>query len=521
MGTILQQPDTFSFSGNLKSFEVSSNSEVDFELWKGSALILKEKYQPSGGAVSISMKAIIEKLLMVNFPISPITIQDNAIGDFTAIIDGEAVNFRAIKGGVAELSGTAAAFVGSHFLSWQPQEKTVTQNQPEYATFYATMDCLIKCIAYLVDGTMETTYFDLVQGSVTNQLVTIDVSWSTVRAFSSGNVFAWDICLVNLADAPLTPVQRYRLRNSGVDEHPFLWANTLGGTDSVSFTGKSENDRKLEHLVAQLCDGSFGEYQVNKNAEIKQSTGYLTLRESLWIEDFFYSKQRYKVMPDGSVRQIVILGSKVQTSTVDDLFEFEFSYRFASDTQLLNLDQNFEDLPVPEGPGDFFLTELLSSLTTAQYSDNLLVAVQNPLASGWMKLALSQLWSSALPSLVDGTSITVVDGKLRANTANVAGAGTYGSTVKHAIITVDGSGRITKIEEAYSALHKEQLMGAVNGTNKTFNTSVAYAPGSVILFVNGLKERGYTETGTTEVTMDEAPLNRGFSDIVEAIFIKQ
>ena len=138
-----------------------------------------------------------------------------------------------------------------------------------------------------------------------------------------------------------------------------------------------------------------------------------------------------------------------------------------------------------------------------------------------MKLTLSQLWSSALPSLVDGTSITVVDGKLRANTANVAGAGTYGSTVKHAIITVDGSGRITKIEEAYSALQKEQLMGAVNGTNKTFNTSVAYAPGSVILFVNGVKERGYTETGTTEVTLYEAPLNRGFSDIVEAIFIKQ
>ena len=407
MGTITQQPDTFSFSGNLKSFEVSSNSEVDFELWKGNALVLKEKYQPSGGTVSISMKAVIEKLLVITFPVSPVTIQHKAVGDFTAIIDGETVNFRAIKGGVAELSGTAAAFVGSHFLSWQPQEKMVTQNQPEYATFYATTDCLIKCIAYLVDGTKETTYFDLVQGSVNNQLVTFDVGWSTVTAFSSGNVFAWDICLVNLADAPLTPVQRYRLRNRGVDEHLFLWANTLGGTDSVSFTGKSENDRKLEHLVAQLSDGSLDEYQVNKNAEIKQSTGYLTLRESLWIEDFFYSKQRYKVMPDGSVRPVVIVGSKVQTSTVDDLFEFEFSYRFASDTQLLNLDLNYEGLPVPEGPGDFFLTELLGNLPAAQLSENLLIAVQYATGrGGWMKLSLSQL----LAATGTGGNIMAMDG---------------------------------------------------------------------------------------------------------------
>jgi hypothetical protein len=407
MGTIIQQPDTFSFSGNLKCFEVSSNSEVDFELWKGSALILKEKYQPSGGAVSISMKAVIEKLLMVNFPISPITVQDKAIGDFTAIIDGVAVNFRAIKGGVAELPGTAAAFVGSHFLSWQPQEKMVTQNQPEYATFYATMDCRIKCIAYLVGGTMETTYFDLVQGPSDNQLVTFDVGWAVVGALFTGSVFAWDIALVGTDDGALTPVQRYRLRNRGVEEHLFLWANTLGGTDSMSFTGKSENDRKLEHLVAQLCDGSFGEYQVNKNAEIKQSTGYLTLRESLWIEDFFYSKQRYKVMPDGSVRPIVILGSKVQTSTVDDLFEFEFSYRFASDTQLLNLDLNFEGLPVPEGPGDFFLTELLGNLPAAQLSENLLIAVQYATGQGgWMKLSLSQL----LAATGTGGNIMAMDG---------------------------------------------------------------------------------------------------------------
>ena len=108
-----------------------------------------------------------------------------------------------------------------------------------------------------------------------------------------------------------------------------------------------------------------------------------------------------------------------------------------------------------------------------------------------------------------------------AQTVDVPKQGVYGSPTKHAIITIDPLGKITKIEEVYTALNKEQLTGAVNGANKTFNTSVAYAPGSVMLYVNGLKDRGYTETGSTEVTLDEAPLNRGFSDIVEAIFIKQ
>ena len=64
-------------------------------------------------------------------------------------------------------------------------------------------------------------------------------------------------------------------------------------------------------------------------------------------------------------------------------------------------------MPVPEGPGDFFLTELLGNLPAAQLSENLLIAVQYATGQGgWMKLSLSQL----LASTGTGGNIMAMDG---------------------------------------------------------------------------------------------------------------
>jgi hypothetical protein len=392
MSIILQQPDALSFSGNLKTFEVTSGAVVNFGLMNDGVLVLDEKYRPTAGAVSIDVKDVVDRLLSVSFPSSGITDQVSAVGNFTATIDGATATFRVVKGGVDKMQETAGQFVDSHILSWQSQDKETTQYRPEWLTFYAKETRKLKARVYYINNAPVDL---LLQTLPANKLSTVDVCWGAVNsACTVKNPVAWDLWSEDISGNRLSYVQRYRLRNPKETDKVFVWANTLGGWDTVSFNGASEHDRKLEHQVAQGGDGSFTEYQVNKNSGTKQSTGYLTLRESLWLEDFFYSKKRYVILGDGSVSPIVLTDSKVVSSSVEDMFDFEFTYRLATENQLLNLDRTYGPLPVPEAPGDFFLAELLSGLTSAQFSDSLLLAVQSPFARGWQKLTIAQLLSA-------------------------------------------------------------------------------------------------------------------------------
>ena len=68
---------------------------------------------------------------------------------------------------------------------------------------------------------------------------------------------------------------------------------------------------------------------------------------------------------------------------------------------------------------------------------------------------------------------------------------------------------------------QERLTGAVNGLNDIFYTTYPYQPGSIMIFINGLKESHITEIDSETIQLDEAPSNDGFEDLVEAYYIKQ
>jgi len=417
--TLIQQPDALSFSGNLKKFIFSTDVTTPFSLMMGETVILTTYYNPGvNGQIEIDLREIIEKQLSIILPTNGNAVTDQATGvaDFTAHIGIEPYEFRVIKGGVYDLDVTAAQFTGAHFLTWQSQEKKILQVQPEWLTLYATAQRVVKCKAYYLDNGSVADETVTLATVPADHLQTLDVSWGAIcDAITATEPIAWDIWFEDGSGNRLSYIQRLQLRNASDEENIFIWANTLGGVDSAAFTGFLEDDQKLEHKIAELYDESLDEYRIDKKSEIKQSTGFLTTRESVWLRDFIYSKRRYKVELDGSVRSIVLVDSKVVSSTTDDLHEYEFSYRYSSDSSLLNLERVITDLPAPEGLTDFFLTELLSGLPTADYDGNLIFAVQSPFAEGWMKLSLDQLFNSALPEFIDNTTIQFTNGKLRTN----------------------------------------------------------------------------------------------------------
>lgn len=450
--TIIQQPDALSFSGNLKKFIFSTDVTTPFSLMMGETIIVNGYYNPSiDGKVEIDLKEIIERQLSIILPTDGDALTDQITGvtDFTANIGIEPYVFRVIKGGVSDLVQSAQSFTDDHFLTWQSQEKKILVTQPEWLTLYANAQRIVKCKAYYLSGgnvANETATLAIVPS---DHLQTIDVSYQAIcDAITATEPIVWDVWFEDGSGNRLSYVQRLQLRYAGDQENVFLWANTLGGIDSASFTGYLEDDQKLSHLVAELYSETLDEYKIDKKTEIKQSTGFLTPRESVWLRDFFLSKRRYKIELDGSIKSIVLVDSKVVSSTEDDLHNYEFTFRYTSDSNLLNLDRVVTDMPAPEGLTDFFLTELLSGLPMADFNGNLNFAVQSPFAVGWMKLSLNQLFTYALPEFVDNLAIRFINGKLTTS----VGAVTLGLKPKHgfessltSLLTFDNSSRIFSI----------------------------------------------------------------------------
>src|SRR5665647_1388297 len=408
MSTTTQTTEKLSYTGNLKSFLITSTVEVTFVLNQGATLILSEKYQPNAdNLVTVNVQTIIDHLLDIAIPdpADLVTEQTGGALNFTATIDDHTpFAFKVVKGGVSELDETPTAFMTDHFLTWQLQDKEILQAQPEWIGIYPISAGVVKAKAYYANNTTYTGTLATLEAA---KLYSVNTSW--------GKLSAWLIAAVRK-----TPIQRYRLRNAGDDEHVYLWTNTLGGIDSMSFTGACEQDYKLVHKTALFEGDNINEYDVEKPREFRQSTGYLERDCAEWMADFFYSRKKYMIRFDGAVIRIALTSSKIVDTSQQDEVDYEFTYRLGEDLQLLNLDRISTSLPAPEGLDAFFLTELLSGLTAAQYAENLLMAVQHPFSQLWQQLSLSQLWGGALPGLVDGTTIVYQDGKLKV----IGGTGT-------------------------------------------------------------------------------------------------
>ena len=445
MSSILACPDyapgLVNLVGSMKSFIIESDTEVAFILRQGELVILDEKYMPvqtdyNGSMVSlveIDLRTVLERLLDITIPEPSTTVieQNSGYADFTASIDSLApIVFRVLKGGVAELNLLEATpWIEFHWLTWQPQTKFIIQQAPEWLGLYPLQAGNVMITAYFTDGTSYTGVYVTLEAA---KLYSINTSWSEVAEWLPGDAgsgvgsgdpvgfgqqAAWDVWFA-VGGVQKTPIQRYQLRPSTEEEHIFVWVNTVGGVDSFSFTGYLEEDEKLDQKNLLYTDDSIGEYDLKKPREYRQSTGYLDSQESFWIKDFFYSRKKYRVRPDGSfgnlfgIKSIAVISSKIISSSETDEFNYEFTYRLGRDEQLLNLDRTITTLPAPEGLNAFFLTDLLSSLTEATYHEALIMAVQSPYAIGWQKLSMAELWGGGLPFHVDGTTIRIINGRL-------------------------------------------------------------------------------------------------------------
>jgi hypothetical protein len=68
-------------------------------------------------------------------------------------------------------------------------------------------------------------------------------------------------------------------------------------------------------------------------------------------------------------------------------------------------------------------------------------------------------------------------------------------------------------------IHNEIPIGEINGINRVFITASPFLSNTISIFLNGIKEKYYTINSDMQITLDDAPKNNGFNDVLEISYV--
>ena len=417
---VLLYPDALSMVGSMNAFEIFSTSKADvvFALrYKGSsANIVQHTYTPNDkNRITLSVKDIILPLLSFEVKDSsePYA-QPNIMKSFVATLyevgsegSKKEFTFSVIRAGVDRLSDSATNFLKNNFLTWQPQVKAVTYYSPEFLTYYATATSVMKCKAYMWNGTAyEEKEVVLMNHMNAGTVYTVPVQYAIIAKKIGGSIQPsyYDIW-VEQDGKRVTYVQRYYASDMKSEEEEwFLFENSLGGVDCFRAYGNSENTAEHTHNVAEIEEDSE-EYRVDTTRKFKKNTGFLDKKERLWMLDFFPSLGKY-VYHGNSLRKITVTESDVNYEAKELPSNYTFTYKYSDARPYLNLtrsdasDFKQMDIHLPE-IGNFTIAPRLVEFPRQLLSGGVLFPVQEPYSETWGVTTADALFSYFASTLTD------------------------------------------------------------------------------------------------------------------------
>lgn len=417
---VLLYPDALSMVGSMNAFEIFSTSKADvvFALrYKGSsANIVQHTYTPNDkNRITLSVKDIILPLLSFEVKDSsePYA-QPNIMKSFVATVyevgsedSKKEFTFSVIRSGVDRLADSAANFLKTNFLTWQPQVKAVTYYSPEFLTYYATATSVMKCKAYMWNGTAyEEKEVVLMNHMNAGTVYTVPVQYAIIAKKIGGSIQPsyYDIW-VEQDGKRVTYVQRYYASDMKSEEEEwFLFENSLGGIDCFRAYGNSENTAEHTHNVAEIEEDSE-EYRVDTTRKFKKNTGFLDKKERLWMLDFFPSLGKY-VYHGNSLRKITVTESDVNYEAKELPSNYTFTYKYSDARPYLNLtrsdasDFKQMDIHLPE-IGNFTIAPRLVEFPRQLLSGGVLFPVQEPYSETWGVTTADALFNYFASTLTD------------------------------------------------------------------------------------------------------------------------
>lgn len=415
---VLLYPDALSMVGSMNAFEIFSTSKADvvFALrYKGSsANIVQHTYTPNDkNRITLSVKDIILPLLSFEVKDSsePYA-QPNIMKSFVATLyevgsegSKKEFTFSVIRAGVDRLSDSATNFLKNNFLTWQPQVKAVTYYSPEFLTYYATATSVMKCKAYMWNGTAyEEKEVVLMNHMNAGTVYTVPVQYAIIAKKIGGSIQPsyYDIWVEQDGER-VTYVQRYYASDMKSEEEEwFLFENSLGGVDCFRAYGNSENTAEHTHNVAEIEEDSE-EYRVDTTRKFKKNTGFLDKKERLWMLDFFPSLGKY-VYHGNSLRKITVTESDVNYEAKELPSNYTFTYKYSDARPYLNISRSevgsFKqlDIQLPD-LGNFTIAPRLVECQRLTLSSGALFPVQNPYSEEWGVTTLAAIFTQLVGQL--------------------------------------------------------------------------------------------------------------------------
>lgn len=419
---VLLYPDALSLVGSMNAFEIYNDSETDvvFALrYQGAEQnIVQHTYTPNDNhRVTVSVKDIILPLLSfdVRDSIEPY-IQQNIMKKFVASVyevgnegSKKEFSFSVIRAGVDGLADSAANFLKTNFLTWQPQVKEVTYYSPEFLTYYAAEASEVKCKAYLWNGATYDEKVLTLASLEAGNVYTVPVQYAIIAKLIGKDALphCYEIW-VEQAGERVTYVQQYFAGGMKSEEEEwFLFENSLGGVDCFRAYGNSENTAEHTHNVAEIEDDSE-EYRVDTTRKFKKNTGYLDKKERQWLLDFFPSLGKY-VYHGSSLRKITVIESDVNYEAKELPSDYTFTYKYSDARPYLNLSRSevgsFKqmDIQLPD-LGNFTIAPRLVECSRLTLSSGALFPVQSPYSEEWGVTTLAAILESLVGNLSDSYS---------------------------------------------------------------------------------------------------------------------
>ena len=409
--TIIQLPDTYNFSGTIRDIVVDATEKLDFTLSSNGVTIVSETYYPSSdNRITINLRDILEDI------IEPVLydVAETVIPQYTYQIGETTGSFYCIAGGIdAEVS--VESYLQGNFLTWQPQTRVTLYHIPHYLRYVSVVESICKVKAFFSDGTSKVAVLKTFSAKSIN---TVNVTFGTIRGMFESQPTYFDVWVENLEGEMLTWIQRYMLTDflTGVNDY-FIFANSLGGFDTIRFSGDREEINKLDSVNA-VFDNETKEYDIDRTRSWKKYTGYITdERIRMWVLDFFNSPCRYHLTDSGLLKRIYISDHKLE-STTGDAVGYEFTYVYSVQSRYINIERTSTPplLEITDPQSEiFFLAPKLNQFELAKIESetDYLFPVQSPMAGKWLAISLKTIldFVSSKGLDVDALQIYLTDHK--------------------------------------------------------------------------------------------------------------
>lgn len=380
----------------MNHFVISTRNEITFVLGDAGTgtAIVRHTYTPNkSNRIEVDLENIVSPLLSFELKdTSDAYRQSSVVRRFKVDIAEVGASgtfswtFSVLRAGVDHFADSAVNFLKANFLTWQPTVKPVTYYTPEFLTYYAVVDSVVRCKAY-VDANGKYDETTLTMANLSNGSVwTVPVQYAIIAGKLGKLPSYYDVWAEDASGTRLTYIQRYYASDIRSEEEQWvLFENSLGGIDTFRAYGDSENTAKHTHSVVEI-ENESEEFRVDTEREFKKNTGFLSRDERKWLLDFFPSLGKYLYV-DAGIRRIVVTDSDVTWKAKELPSSYTFTYKYADARPYLNLSRTdmpaeVLDIKIPD-VASFTVAPRLAELDRLQLSGGALFPVQNPYSDKW------------------------------------------------------------------------------------------------------------------------------------------